>query len=31
MPEGKYSRKVFGLPKIKSTINKDKPNLLTKT
>jgi hypothetical protein len=24
MPDGKYSRKVYGLPKIKSTLNKEK-------
>jgi len=28
MPEGKYNRKIFGLPKIKTTINKDKAILI---
>jgi hypothetical protein len=28
MPEGKYSRKVFGLPKIKSSVSKEKAVLI---
>tara|TARA_B110000285_G_scaffold220595_1_gene272550 strand:+ start:726 stop:932 length:207 start_codon:yes stop_codon:yes gene_type:complete len=31
MPEGKYSRKVFGLPKIKSNVGKAEKAVLIKT